>query len=155
MRNFSLSRVAVVIAATLLLAGCKDAPGYFYDQVKLDPTTAHVQYQAEHHLKLDIIELTTVVDESGFSPKLKGTLRLENAKKGPWPQAWVAMHIDILLNNEPLAELTKADVIENHHMDIYFEQELPRFGISSKHLRVQVRPIAWMPTYPLIISPSP
>jgi len=144
-----------LLACLLVLQGCKESPGYFYDQVQLDPATQHVQYHQEHQLKLDIIELTTTVDESGFSPKLKGIVRLENAKKGPWPQAWVAMHIDILLNNEPLSELTRADVIENHHIEIAFEQELPRFGIATKQLKVQVRPIAWMPTYPLLISPSP
>lgn len=155
MPNFKACSLA--ICSVLLLAGC-EKPGYFYNDLELNQETSQVHYHDVHQLKLEIMELTTVIDESGFSPKLKGTLRLENTKRGPWPQAWVALHIDIMLKNEPLAELTKADVIENHHMDIFFEQELPRFGISKERIRVQVRPIAWMPTYPLVVEdfqPSP
>lgn len=149
MRNFK--RGLFGVSASLLLIGCGES-GYFYSDLELNDSTSQVHYHDVHQLKLEVLELTTAIDETGFSPKLKGTLRLENTKRGPWPQAWVALHIDILLNNEPLAELTKADVIENHHMDIFFEQELPRFGISKERIRVQVRPIAWMPTYPLVVG---
>jgi len=147
MRNFS--RLFASLLFVLLASGCGEQSGFFSSN---DAIEEQVQYSSTHELQLDIVELTTSIDETGFSPKLKGTLRLENLKRGPWPQAWVALHIDIHLNQQPLAEISRANVIEDHHMDIYFEQELPKFGINKDKITIQVRPVGWMPTYPLVIN---
>ena len=147
MRNFSRFLFGSLVLC--LTAGCSEQAGFFSD---IDKQGAQIQYLDGHELQLDIVELSTTIDESGFSPKLKGTIRLENLKRGPWPQAWVALHINIHLDQQPLAEFSRASVIEKHHMDIYFEQELPRFGIKKEKIAVQVRPVGWMPTFPLVIN---
>ncbi len=147
MRNFRFPICAGFVFA--LTTGCSEQTGFFSD---IDNQDVQIQYHDGHQLQLDIVELSTVIDEGGFSPKLKGTLRLENLKQGPWPHAWVALHIDIHLDQQPLAEISRAAVIENHHMDIYFEQELPRFGIKKDKIAIQVHPVGWMPTFPLIIN---
>ncbi len=44
--------------------------------------------------------------------------------------------------------------MQNHKLNVEFEQHLPKFGITQNDLNIRVSPIAWMPTYPLHILPQ-
>ncbi len=138
------------------LAGCLDmSTEQFFSSTTLNEHSKEVEYQAIHQLNLAISDLVKEVDEASFSPKLKSHFTLHNLNGGPWPQAWVAFNIRILLRGKELARLSKANVMQDHSLTVSFEQHLPKFGISPDELTIRVTPVAWMPTFPLHILPSP
>ncbi len=152
MPNFN--RIGFICIA-FTLSGCLDlTQEQFFSTTAINQESQTMEYQDIHKLNLAISMLHKEVDESGFSPKLKSNFELNNLNEGPWAQAWVAFNINIFINDEKIASLTKADVMQNHRLNVEFEQHLPKFGITQNELRIRVSPIAWMPTYPLQILPQ-
>ena len=146
MRNF---KHAWLLLAPLLLSGCSDN-AHFFNSIENNSDGIH--YSDTHQMNLHVTTFNKVIDESGFAPVLKCELLIENLKKGPWPQAWVAFNIDIYVKKQKLATLTKAGALESHQLIVFFDQNLPKFGYTLEDLDIDIQPISWMPTYPLSIE---
>ncbi len=153
MPNF---KIIIYVFFTIALSACLDlSQEEFFSTASINKKSSQMEYQDIHKLNLAISMLYKEVDESGFSPKLKSHFQLKNQNEGPWAQAWVAFSIDIYLNEERIASIAKANVLQNHRLKVEFEQHLPKFGISQHELQVRISPIAWMPTFPLqIMAPE-
>ena len=148
-RGFISAAVAVMLA---LCSGCwesppsQDAAPHFFKSTAINQSNNQVEYLPIHQLKLEARAVKTKIDETGFAPKLIGYVELINQSKGPWPQAWIAVNVDLTLKDRKLATITKAGVLQDHQLSINIDQELPKFGIKTKDIRLSVTPIAWMPT---------
>lgn len=125
----------------------------FFDNTHVNSDSNKIVFSDIHQMNLTIDKMHKVIDESGFSPKLNTQFQLSNPQSSVWSQAWIALNIDILLDGKKLASMQKADVIQDHVLKIEFQQILPKFGIKTKQIEIQVTPIGWMPTYPLHINP--
>ncbi len=144
-------KLIFAVMLTLILTACLDSSQGQFFSTRLSDDTQKFEYQDIHQLKLAISELVKEVDESGFSPILKTHFTLKDLSNGPWPQAWVAFNIKIYVKDEELALISKANVMQDHRLTVSFEQHLPKFGIRQDDLKIQVMPVAWMPTFPLHI----
>jgi hypothetical protein len=140
---------------TLPLTACLDSSEETFFSTKLSDKNSKIEFLDIHQLNLAIGQLVNEIDESGFSPILKSHFTLKDLSDGPWPQSWVAFNIGIYLEDEVLAHMSKANVMQDHTLTVTFEQPLPRFGIKQNELSIRVTPVAWMPTFPLnIVSDS-
>ena len=148
MRNFKL------ILLSFSMIGCQDdgQPDLFFDNTYVNSDSNQIIFSDIHQLHLSIGQIKNEIDESGFSPKLNIQFTLSNPHSSVWSQAWIALNIDILLNGKKLASITKADVIQDHALNIQFQQLLPSYGIKTQQISIHVSPIGWMPTYPLHIN---
>lgn len=140
----------LLLLPALLILGCYDDASDFFSDISFDEKK-NIEYQNIHQLSLSLSKLTKTIDESGFSPVLKCQFHLENTLHGPWPQAWVAFNIGIFVGDQKVTAIKRAGVLQDHYMDIQFQQELPRFGIDIDKVKINITPIAWMPSYPLNI----
>ncbi|GAA6135284.1 hypothetical protein NBRC116188_20740 [Oceaniserpentilla sp. 4NH20-0058] len=109
-------------------------------------------YRDIHNITLSLSQLNKVIDETGFAPIFKGQFSLENTQQGPFEKAWVAFTINILVANKIIASIQRAGVLQDHKMDVQFQHNLPKFGLSEEQVTIKVTPVAWMPSYPLSIS---
>jgi hypothetical protein len=149
MANFKLFLFLPVV----FILGCSEQVPHFFSDMTLNDTK-NFKYQDVHQLSLTLSNLTKKIDETGFSPVLKCAFHLENTKHGPWGQAWVAFNISVLVDNKEVIAINRADVLQNHIIDIEFQHELPKFGVKLKDIKIKIQPIAWMPSYPLNIIMS-
>lgn len=149
MHNFK--GITLLLLTAILVAGCSDT-GHFFDTALINTQSQQIEFQAVHQLNLTIEGLNKEVDESGFSPKLKSQFTLSDTTKGPWPQAWVAFNIELHIGNKQLAQITRAGAMNEHTLQVDIEQTLPSFGVKAKDITINVKPIAWMPTFPLNIQ---
>jgi hypothetical protein len=138
----------------LMLIGCSDQPDHFFHTIKQSALDKEIEYSNIHRMNLDISHMTKSIDESGFSPSLNASFSLKNNLSRSWPQAWVAFVINISIKDKLLATMTKSDSLHNHTLKVSINQLLPKFGIKEKDIHINVVPISWMPTYPLIIQPA-
>lgn len=158
MRNFNTLSATTVIAMVIMsCSGCMEEPQtdskpHFFKSTSINQNSNQVEYLPIHQLKLEARNLKTKIDETGFAPKLIGYVELVNQSKGPWPQAWIAVNVELTIKDRKLATITKAGVLQDHQLSINIDQELPKFGLKTKDIRLSVTPIAWMPTYPLSID---
>lgn len=144
----------LILTPFVALLGCNDHnDAYFFSSMPLQEKQPFV-YQDIHKLALTLSNLTKEIDESGFSPVLKCKFHLENTLHGPWPQAWVAFDISVLVSNTEITSIKRAGVLQGYSMDIEFQQNLPKFGVKPADITINITPIAWMPSYPLIILDS-
>ena len=148
MRNF---KGIALILSVFLLNGCSD-DGHFFDTALINNQSQQIEFQAVHQLSLTIQDMNKKIDESGFSPKFKSQFILSDTSKGPWPHALVAFNIELMLKDKRLAQITRAGAMDNHTLSVDIEQTLPSFGIKEKDITLNVKPIAWMPTFPLNIQ---
>ena len=111
-------------------------------------------YSDIHQLSLTLSDVVKDIDESGFSPILKCKFHLENNQHGPWPQAWVAFNISVLVLDSEISSIKRAGILQGHAMDIEFQIDLPKFGIKSDDITISIQPVAWMPSFPLNIIDS-
>jgi len=150
MDNFKRVLTAALIFASL--TGCSDnnQTDAFFKISVTDQQTVH--YRDVHHLTLTISDITKAIDESAFNPVFKCHFQLENINHGPWDQAWVAFNISLQIGSKIIASIKRAGVLQNHIMDIHIQHNLPNFGYDIDDVEVKVTPIAWMPSYPLIID---
>lgn len=149
MRNFKGLALLIVLA---VFAGCYDSDQQFFDSALINNQSNQIEFQSIHQLNLTIEDMKNRVDESGFSPKLKSEFTLSDQTKGPWPHAWVAFNIELSVKGKKLAQITRASAMHNHSLTVNFEQTLPNFGVKAKDVAIEIKPIAWMPTFPLIIE---
>ena len=150
MRNFK--GLALILISGLMLGCLNEDNGHFFDTALINTQSQQIEYQAVHQLNLTIKDMDNQVDEAGFSPKFKSQFQLVDTSKGPWPQAWVAFNIELSIKGSKLAEITRAGAMENHSLVVDIEQTLPRFGIKAGQIDINIKPIAWMPTFPLNIQ---
>lgn len=150
MHNFSKRLVVFLSCASV---GCMDhSQPLFFDNNHVNSESNQISFSDIHQLNLSIGEIENTIDETGFSPKLNTRFQLSSAPSSVWSQAWIALNIDVMLDGKKLASMHKADVIHEHVLMIEFQQILPRFGIQARQIDIQVTPIGWMPTYPLLID---
>lgn len=148
------SKIILVALSYLFSTGCLDTSlPHFFSDISLDSDNK-IQYQDVHRLSLSLVALKKNIDESGFNPILNCYLRLENARKGPWNQAWVAFNISVFVNKHKVASIKRAGILQNHAMEVDIQQQLPKFGLNAKEIKIEITPIAWMPSYPLEIQAS-
>lgn len=140
-----------LLLVLLCISGCND-DGHFFDTALINTQSQQIEFKPVHQLNLTIEDMNKNVDESGFSPKFKSHFRLSDTTKGPWPQAWVAFVIELSIKNKRLAQITRAGAMNEHTLQVDIEQTLPSFGINEKDISISVKPIAWMPTFPLNIQ---
>jgi len=149
MANFKLYLYAPLLA---LLLGCiEQEENQFFLDLSSDETK-QFHYRDIHNVTLTLSDIEKSIDETGFSPIFKGAFSLENQQYGPFESAWVAFTINILLNHKEIASIQRAGVLQNHKMDVQFQLDLPKFGVAPEKVKIDITPIAWMPSYPLFIS---
>lgn len=149
MANF---KHACVIITSLLLIGCfnHEENQFFLD---LDPDgSKRFHYRDIHTMSLTLSKLETSVNETGFNPILTGRFTLENTQKSPFHSAWVAFTINLLIADKTVATFQKAGVLKQHKINVEFQHNLPSFGIKPEQIKIDITPVAWMPSYPLSIS---
>ncbi|NVK37674.1 MAG: hypothetical protein HWE18_07105 [Gammaproteobacteria bacterium] len=138
----------------LLTTGCSEPSlPHFFSDIGTDRDNK-IQYQDIHRLSLSLVTLKKTIDETGFNPVLNCYLRLENENQGPWNQAWVAFNINVFVSKHKVASIKRAGILQNHAMEVDIQQDLPRFGLKSKDIKIEITPVAWMPSYPLQIQSS-
>ena len=142
----------LVLLSILLLGGCFNDNSHFFDTALINDQSQQIEFKAVHQLNLTIGEMANEVDESGFSPKFKSQFQLVDSSKGPWPHAWVAFNIELMVKNKKVAEITRAGALDQHKLVVDIEQTLPSFGIKATDVSLNIKPIAWMPTFPLNIE---
>lgn len=148
------SKIILVGVSYLLSTGCTDTSlPHFFSEISMDADNK-IHYQDIHRLSLSLVTLKKNIDETGFNPILNCYLRLENAQKGPWNQAWVAFNINVFVNKHKVASIKRAGILQHHAMEVEIQQQLPKFGLKSKDIKIEITPIAWMPSYPLEIQAS-
>jgi hypothetical protein len=147
MANFK--RLLLILTTALLGCSENDETEFFANIPEKE--RQQFAYQDIHQLSLTLSKLTKDIDETGFSPILKCAFHLEDNQHGPWPQAWVAFNISVLVSNVEITSIKRAGVLQGHSMDIQFQHELPKFGVKPENIKINIKPIAWMPSYPLII----
>jgi len=149
MANFKV--LFIILIASCVLGCIEQEENQFFIDLSSDETK-QFHYRDIHDVTLTLSNLTKSIDESGFSPIFNGSFSLENEQHGPFESAWVAFTINVLVGEKPIASIQRAGVLQNHKMDTQFQVNLPKFGIKSRQIDIQVAPIAWMPSYPLYIS---
>ena len=152
MANFKQSLPTCVFASFFgTLMGCteNDTETFFADVPNV--ANENFAYSDIHQLSLTLSDVAKDIDESGFSPILKCKFHLENNQHGPWPQAWVAFNISVLVLDSEVSSIKRAGILQGHAMDIEFQIDLPKFGIKSDDITISIQPVAWMPSFPLNI----
>lgn len=112
----------------------------------------HFKLNENHNLTLRKGPVKWDIDESGFSPLLEANFVLTSREKGMWPKAWVAFNVHLYWKKEALALIPRSGVMIDHRLSVSFRQPLPKFGIKSQDLHIEIKPIAWMPAFPLKID---
>ena len=149
MHNYKLP---ICVCIWMTLSGCSDNTDRFFHVIEPENQTSKIEYSDIHRMNLAISEMSKSIDESGFSPSLNATFSLTNSQTGPWPQAWVAFIVNISIKDKLLASMTKSGSLHEHSLKVSVNQLLPKFGIKKDDINIEVNPISWMPTYPLVIQ---
>ena len=149
MANF---KTLISLLGCLFLIGCSDQEeNQFFLDLSADGTQ-QFHYRNIHDMTLTLSKIQKSIDESGFSPVLKGKFSIENTQRGPFEQAWVAFTVNIIIGDQEIASLQRAGILQEHQMDVQFQHNLPKFGLHPEAIKIRVTPIAWMPSYPLFIN---
>lgn len=149
MRNY---KIVFVLSFFCFLQGCSDEANHFFHGMEMNDQANKIEYSHIHQMNLNMTNMSKSIDESGFSPSLQASFSLKNTQPSPWPQAWVAFLVNISIKDKPLASLTKSGSLHEHSLNVNVEQLLPKYGINKDDIHIEVKPISWMPTYPLNIQ---
>lgn len=134
------------------IAGCMQQDDHFFHSLNIPEKETVINYKENHKLTLQVMNLSKKIDESGFSPTLLATFTLDNQNKSIWPQAWIAFMVNIRVNDKLLASMTESGSLHQNSLNVEINQTLPKFGVKNKDVSIDITPISWMPTYPLIIN---
>lgn len=147
MRNSNLAGISLL---ALLLWGCdtgqqttaEQNPAGLFSLAEKNQTALD-----EHHaLNIKVQSIKHLIDEKGFAPKLFSNIKLSTSS-AQWPYIWCRINMDFSIGQKSWK--TSKMVYFNHgEATLENVQELNRFGIKTKDVKLSLSSDGWVPAFP-------